>query len=63
MAEFERVDRSGADLITAVGGEPVKTADDFLSLIESKNPGDRVLISVEREGHRLDIPVTLGAEK
>jgi S1-C subfamily serine protease len=58
----ERVDRSGADLITAVGGEPVKTADDFLSGIESKNPGDRVLISVEREGHRLDIPLTLGAE-
>ena len=63
VAEFERVDRSGADLITAVGGESVKTADDFLSAIESKNPGDRVLISVEREGHRLDIPVTLGAEK
>ena len=63
VAEFERVDRSGADLITAVDGEAVKTADDFLSLIESKNPGDRVLISVAREGHRLDIPVTLGAEK
>ena len=63
VAEFERVDRSGADLITAVEGEAVKTADDFLSLIESKNPGDRVLISVAREGHRLDIPVTLGAEK
>ncbi len=63
VAEFERVDRSGADLITAVGGDSVKTADDFLSAIESKNPGDRVLISVEREGHRLDIPVTLGAEK
>ena len=63
VAEFERVDRSGADLIVAVGGESVKTADDFLSAVESKNPGDRVLISVKREGHLLDIPVTLGAEK
>ena len=63
VAEFERVDRSGADLIVAVGGEPVKTADDFLAAIESKNPGDHVLISVQREGHRLDVPVTLGAEK
>jgi len=63
VAEFERVDRSGADLIVAVGGESVKTADDFLSAVESKNPGDRVLISVQREGHQLDIPVTLGAEK
>jgi len=63
LAEFERVDRTGADLIVAVGGQPVKTADDFLSAIESKNPGDQVLIAVEREGHRLELPVILAAEK
>lgn len=62
LAEFERVDRTGADLIVAVAGEPVKTADDFLSLIESRNPGDRVLLTVIREGHSLDIPVTLASE-
>jgi S1-C subfamily serine protease len=62
MAEFERVDRSGADLIVAVGGEPVRTADDFLSLVESRNPGDRVLLTVIREGPSLDIPLTLTAE-
>jgi S1-C subfamily serine protease len=61
--EFERVDRSGADLIVAVGGQAVRTADDFLSAVESKNPGDQVLITVQREGHRLDIPVVLDAEK
>lgn len=63
VAEFERVDRSGADVIVAVGGVVVKTADDFLSAIESKSPGENVLISVQRQGHRLDIPVTLGAEE
>jgi S1-C subfamily serine protease len=63
VAEFERVDRSGADLIVAVAGEPVRTADDFLSAIESRNPGEQVLIAVEREGHRLDLPVILDAEK
>ena len=63
MAEFERVDRSGADLIVAVAGEAVRTADDFLSAIDSRNPGDKVLIAVEREGHRLDLPVILDAEK
>jgi len=31
--------------------------------VESKSPGDRVLIAVERQGHRLDIPVTLEAEQ
>jgi S1-C subfamily serine protease len=63
LAEFERVDRVGADLIVAVGGQPVKTADDFLSAIESKNPGEQVLIAVDREGHRLELPVILAAEK
>jgi S1-C subfamily serine protease len=63
MMEFERVDRAGADLIVAVGGQAVRTADDFLSAVESKNPGDQVLITVQREGHRLDIPVVLDAEK
>lgn len=63
LAEFERVDRSGADLIVAVAGETVRTADDFLAAIESRNPGDQVLIAVEREGHRLELPVVLDAEK
>lgn len=63
VAEFERVDRSTADLIVAVEGMPIETVDDFLNVVESKNPGDRVLIAVERQGHRLDIPVTLEAER
>jgi S1-C subfamily serine protease len=62
MVDSERVDRSGADLIVAVEGEPVKTADDFLSAVESRNPGDKVLIRVRREGHELDVPVVLTAE-
>ena len=63
MVETARVDRSGADLIIAVGGQGVRTADDFLSAVESRNPGDQVLITVQREGHQLDIPVILDAEK
>jgi len=62
-AEFQRVDRSGADVIVAVAGLPVKTADDFLAALESKNPGDQVLITVQREGRRLDIPLVLDAEQ
>jgi S1-C subfamily serine protease len=57
------VDRTGADLIVAVAGQPVKSADDFLSAIDAKNPGDQVLITVEREGHRLEVPVVLDAER
>jgi S1-C subfamily serine protease len=63
VAEFERIDRSGADVIVAVAGQSVRTADDFLSAVESKNPGDQVLLTVQREGRRLDVPVVLDAEK
>lgn len=63
MTEMERVDRSGADVIVAVGDVPIRTADDFLSAVESRNPGDRVLIKVRREGFELVIPVVLRAEK
>lgn len=63
VTEFERIDRTGADVVIAVAGQTVKTADDFLSAIDAKNPGDQVLITVEREGHRLEVPVVLDAEK
>ena len=63
VAEFERVDRSAADLIVGIDGEPIGTVDDFLTAIESKQPGERVLIAVERQGHRLDVPVVLEAER
>lgn len=61
--ESARVDRAGADLIVAVAGQAVRTADDFLSAVESRNPGEQILITVSREGHQLDIPVVLDAEK
>jgi S1-C subfamily serine protease len=61
--ETARVDRAGADVIVAVAGQAVRTADDFLSAVESRNPGDQVLITVSREGHRLEVPVVLDAEK
>lgn len=63
VAEFERVDRSAADLLVGIDGQAIETVDDFLTVIESKRPGERVLIAVERQGHRLDVPVVLEAEQ
>jgi S1-C subfamily serine protease len=63
VAEFERVDRSNADLIVGVDAVEIDTVDDFLTAIESRNPGDRVLIAIERQGHRLDVPLTLENER
>ena len=58
---FTYVDRSAADLITAVDGKPVRTVAGFLSIVESKQPGERVMVSVTRDGSRVDVPVVLEA--
>lgn len=38
------------DVIVAVDGEAVKSADKFVSVIGSRSPGDRVTIEVNRDG-------------
>jgi S1-C subfamily serine protease len=58
--EETRVDRSRADLIVAVDGKAVRTADDLLDVIEQKKPGDDVTVTVVREGRRVDVSVRLG---
>lgn len=61
--EYQTVDRSAADLITAVDGNKILTADDFLSAIESKQPGDQVVITVVRDGKPMNVPVKLDASE
>lgn len=56
-----RLDLSHADLIVAVDGKPVRTADDLLSEIETKRPGDETVLTVVREGRRVNVGVVLGA--
>lgn len=59
---IQRTDRNAADLIIALNGKPVKTADDFLSLIENFKPGETVIITILREGKEAQVPVKLGGE-
>jgi len=59
--EYTTVDRSAADLIVGVDGQKIKNADDFLSLIESKQPGEVVTLNVLRQGRLVDVPVRLEA--
>jgi S1-C subfamily serine protease len=62
---YERtyVDRDRADRILAIDGIAVSTGDEFQDVVESKKPGDRVLIRVIRENRELDVPVTLAASE
>jgi S1-C subfamily serine protease len=56
----ESVDHSVADIIVAVDDQKVSSADDFLSYIEAKDPGNTVTIKVLRQGKEVRVPVTLG---
>jgi S1-C subfamily serine protease len=59
--ETESLDRSGADLIVAVDGEHVTSADEFLDIVESKRPGEEVTLTVVRQNREVDVRLRLGA--
>jgi S1-C subfamily serine protease len=59
QVENSYYDLSAADMIVAVSGEIVQNADHFLSLIESRMPGETVTVTVVRSGRELSIPVRL----
>ncbi len=59
--EIQTIDRTAADLIVGVDGKPTLTVEDFLNEIESREPGQRVMINIIREGKEMSIPVTLDA--
>ncbi len=50
----------GGDLIVAIDGRPVIQYDDLIAyLITQKSPGDKVVLSVIRNGQKVDLTVTL----
>jgi S1-C subfamily serine protease len=57
----ERPDRSGADIIVAIDGQPVENASAFVEKIEEHQPGEQVVLTIIREGQRLNVPITLGS--
>ncbi|HEY2893273.1 MAG TPA: trypsin-like peptidase domain-containing protein, partial [Pirellulales bacterium] len=59
--DTQTIDRNAADLIVAVDGEKIVKAGDFLSLVEAKQPGDEVMLTVIRAGREMNVPVRLAA--
>lgn len=59
--DHETVDRSAADMVIGVDGEPTKTAEDFLTAIEAHRPGEETMLTVIREGKEIKVPVRLTA--
>lgn len=58
--EQTRIDRSEADTIIGIDGQRVQTADDLLSVVENKQPGEQVVLTVVRDGETISLPVRLG---
>jgi S1-C subfamily serine protease len=57
----ERNDPSAADVIVAVDGQPVEKASAFFEKIEEHRPGERVVLTIVRDGRQMQVAVTLGA--
>src|SRR5260370_35400747 len=48
-----------ADIIIAMNGKPVKTADDLISRVSETPVGSPLTITVDREGKHMDFKVTI----
>jgi putative serine protease PepD len=49
----------GGDIITAMDGQPLKTIDSFINYVESKRPGEQIVLTFVRDGQTLKTTVTL----
>ena len=61
--EQDLIDHSQSDLIVGVDGQKVKRSDDLLGVIETKRPGEQVLLTVVRNGgtgETTQVPIQLG---
>nr|WP_244423042.1 PDZ domain-containing protein [Bradyrhizobium sp. ORS 278] len=47
------------DVLHAIDGQPVDSPDDMTRALESKTPGDRVVLRVLRAGKTIEVKVTL----
>ncbi len=48
------------DIIVAVDGEEVKDFAELTAILNKHKPGDKVTVTVDREGKKLDLPLVLG---
>ena len=60
---LNRIDQSAADLIVAIDDQKIVNAEDFLGYIEGKRPGDEVILTIVRDGRRIQVPLTLATSE
>jgi S1-C subfamily serine protease len=47
------------DIIVGIDGSTIVDLEDLYRLLDQKNVGDNITLAVEREGKRVDVPITL----
>jgi serine protease Do len=50
----------GGDVIIAIDGNDVTSMEDLSSMLQNYNTGDRITVTVLRDGSKMDLQVTLG---
>jgi S1-C subfamily serine protease len=55
----EQAGLEAGDVLVAVDGKPVRLVEDLFAALREKNPGDRVELTVVREGARLRLSATV----
>ena len=51
------------DIILEFNGQKITTKDSLVRIIQRYNPGDKVVLTILRDGKKLEIPVVLGARQ
>ncbi len=51
------------DIITAFDGQKVSSSSDVMLDVRTKNPGDKVTVTINRDGETMDVEVTLGTSQ
>ncbi|CAM5668458.1 S1C family serine protease [Streptomyces canarius] len=59
----ERAGLKAGDVITEVGGERVHTGEELIVKIRAHRPGDRLRLTVERDGIEREVSLVLGASE
>ena len=50
----------GGDIVTAIQGTPVRTHQDYINKVKTLKPGQRVRVTLMREGHSREVTLTVG---
>jgi S1-C subfamily serine protease len=50
----------GGDILTAIQGTPIRTHQDYVAKVKTLKPGQKVKLTVMREGHSRDVTLTVG---